>query len=140
MNTAIDLALIAYETEAADWGYPEDGPSGADYYPRTARRPAGVRLDNDGVMQYWLPSTSRRYQLAHDGVGWRVTEKHLSGHVWRLADAAAAKDTFIDWLPLEDGSRLTLDPSRTYELKFDYIEDLSHPPQRGRTALTLREA
>ncbi len=110
-TTLTRVAEIAAEYRISDREAMGDRDGGINF------QPAGVRLDNDGSRTFWLDyGAARRWTLTHDGVGWRAQHEGDDGHVRRLADAAAPKDTFVDSLPLAGGGRLTLDPARRYEI------------------------
>lgn len=112
MTTLTRVAEIATEH------YVSDREAAGDREGGIAFQPIGVRLDNDGCRLFWLDyGAEQRWTLTHDGVGWRAQHPRDDGHVRRLADASAAKDTFIDWLPLPGGGRLALNPAIRYELE-----------------------
>lgn len=148
MSTALAPTVIA--ELAVEWTTPNfDQTEGVDSSIPPARfaRPAGVRADNDGVAHHWM-RLGRAYQLHHDGVGWQIQrydamtgQSHplFGAHIYRLADASQPKDSFISWLPTAEGGRVELDPAKMYRIGWDSVEDLSHPPQRSRTALLLTE-
>lgn len=148
MSTALAPTMIA-ELEV-EWTSPNfDHAEGVDSSvpPAVYARPAGVRADNDGVAEYWM-SLGRAYQLHHDGVGWRIQrydamtgQRHplFGAHIYRLADASLPKDSYITWLPTAEGDRVELDPAKVYRIGWNSVEDLTHPPQRSRTALLLTE-
>jgi hypothetical protein len=88
---------------------------GASWGDAIWHRPAGIYLQNDGVIRYWLVE-GYSYQLDHDDTGWVVNHAGQPyggpGHVHRLA----AGGVLVDWLPVGDG-RIELDPARRYEIR-----------------------
>lgn len=102
------------------------------HHEPTHYQPAGIRLDNDGCKTYWLmPATV--YTVEHDGVGWRVEPVGgwSNGHVYRLADAAGPKGSFVSYLPLAGDGRLDLLPGTLYQL------ELASNPEMTRSGLYL---
>ncbi|HCT81562.1 MAG TPA: hypothetical protein DGT23_34310 [Micromonosporaceae bacterium] len=96
-----------------------------------------MRLDNDGSQEYWL-APGQRWTLAFDGTGWQATTPGWGeGHVYRIADASGPEGSYISWLPTADGGRVDLVPGKEYQVAWESIEDLSHPPQQSRSAVIL---
>lgn len=149
MSTALAPTMIAeLAVETTRPNFDQDEGVDPSIPPARYVRPAGVRADNDGVAEYWM-TTGWSYTLDHDGLGWNIMRRDVvtgqarplfgAGHIYRLADATLPKDSFITWLPAADGGRVDLDPAKRYLVRWDSVEDLSHPPQRSRTALLLSE-
>lgn len=90
-------------------------------------RPKDVRLENDGVYEYWLESDSS-WTLEHDGVGWRAISEawpSSQAHVMRLADAAGPRGTFVESLSLVGGGAYQLQRGVTYRLRLGADQGMS---------------
>jgi hypothetical protein len=84
-------------------------------------RPAGVRLDNDGIRNWWIAGEGIRYYLDHDGTGWRVTDDvgPDDGHLYRMALVGSQRGTaYAVALPtLVEPINYWLDPVCRYVLE-----------------------
>lgn len=122
--TSSKVAEIAVEYALRDGGVDMFGRSGRDDNAPIYVRPRGVRLDNDGCLEFWINfrvEAGLIWTLTHDGVGWRAqrADGAHAEHVYRLADTSAARGTYVDVLPAMDGGQVTLDPSAVYRLQVE---------------------
>lgn len=122
MATETRLAEIELETKN-DWdaGAPVAGRGYSLMDAPLIGRPAGVRLDNDGMHEWWLEPDSS-WTLEHDGTGWRATSEAWPSsrlHVMRLADAAEPYGSYVGALPLagKESGTFELVKGVTYTLR-----------------------
>lgn len=128
--TGVRVAELATEYRMeVDAGAPEQGWRGAmslESAPLTAR-PAKVRLDNDGMHEWWV-EPGAVWTLAYDGVGWRAQcpawPSSLT-HVMRLADAEKPYGSWVGALPLADGGTFTLVEGVTYQIRLGANADVT---------------
>lgn len=121
-TTARRVAEIIFEQKLEwDSSAPEYGATHTLMASPFLVQPKGIRLDNDGVHEYWI-GIDATWTLTHDGVGWRATTdapgwEASREHVMRLADASKPKGAaFVGALPTET-SEFGLTQGVTYQLR-----------------------